>query len=394
VTPPSTRPWLLATGGLTAMASAIGIGRFIYTPILPGMSEALHLSKGETGLIASANFVGYLIGALAAAMPGGRGNPRLWLLVALGVSAITTAAMGWSERLWEFLAWRLIGGIASAYVLVFASALVLERLTAAGRGGLSSVHFAGVGTGIAASALLTWALTAAGLDWRAMWLGGGALSLAGLGAVAALVPGAEAGQEAGTAAAASGSAEGRMGLLTLAYGLFGFGYIITITFIVAIVRGSPDASPYEPVFWLVLGVSAIPSVGLWVLASRWLGIMRAYACASILEAAGVFASVAWPDTRGLLVACTLLGGTFMGLTALGLIAARTFAASNPRRALALLTAAFAAGQIVGPVIAGYGFDLTGSFFLPSQLAVAALLVGALLALAIGRRTPERRVSAS
>jgi MFS family permease len=59
----------LRTGGLIAIAAAVGIGRFIYTPILPPMAEGLHLTKGEAGLIASANFLGYLAGALAAASP-------------------------------------------------------------------------------------------------------------------------------------------------------------------------------------------------------------------------------------------------------------------------------------------------------------------------------------
>ena len=97
--------------------------------------------------------------------------------------------MAWPDGMSAFLALRFIGGVASAYVLVLASALVLERLAASGHGGLSAVHFSGVGTGIAVSALLTWALAAAQLDWRAMWLGGGLLSLAGLAVVAALVPG-------------------------------------------------------------------------------------------------------------------------------------------------------------------------------------------------------------
>ena len=98
----------------------------------------------------------------------------------------------------------------------------------------------------------------------------------------------------------------------------------------------------------------------------------------------MFASVAWPTVIGLLVASALLGGTFMGLTALGLIAARELAPGHPRRWLALLTAAFGLGQIVGPIVAGYGFDLTGSFFLPSMLAVGTALRSAVPGLAVNR----------
>ena len=217
-----------------------------------------------------------------------------------------------------------------------------------------------------------------------MWLGGGLLSAAGLLAVAALIPGVPArSSPASTAAARAG--DSRLRLLSIAYGLFGFGYVITATFIVVIVRASPAAAAMEPIFWLVLGLAAIPSVAVWVAVGRRLGVTRAFALACVVEAVGVFASVAWPTIAGLFLAAALLGGTFMGLTALGLIAARNLVPDDPRRPLAILTAAFGLGQIVGPIVAGYGFDLTGSFFLPSLLAVAGLLVGAGLALAIDRQ---------
>jgi len=124
------RPRLLAIGGLIAMAAAVGIGRFIYTPILPPMAEDLHLTKGEAGLIASANFLGYLAGAVMASSLRLLGGPRAWLLVALAVSAATTGTMAWPDGMSAFLALRFIGGVASAYALVLASSLVLERLSA------------------------------------------------------------------------------------------------------------------------------------------------------------------------------------------------------------------------------------------------------------------------
>jgi MFS family permease len=153
-----------AIGGLLAMAAGIGVGRFVYTPILPPMVEALGLSNGEAGLIASANFVGYFAGALLAAvrLPGSRWT---WLMGALAINVLGLAAMGLTTSLTAFLVLRFGAGLASALALIFASALVLDRLAAAGSGRLSAVHFAGVGAGIAISA----AAVAMLHDWRTMW---------------------------------------------------------------------------------------------------------------------------------------------------------------------------------------------------------------------------------
>jgi MFS family permease len=387
-------PVALALGGLLALASAIGVGRFVYTPILPAMVEGLPMANSEAGLIASANLVGYLAGALLAATPRLPGSRRAWLLGSLALGAATTGAMGLVPSLPAFLALRGVGGAASAFVLVFASALVLDRLAEAGRGGLSSLHFAGVGAGIALSAVLVSALLAAGADWRVLWLASGAASLAVVPLVAWSVPGREAPRataapEQGLAALASRPAEpaasSRMKRWTLAYGLFGFGYIITATFLVAIVRASPELRPVEPFVWVIVGVTAAPSVAGWARLGTRMGVERTFAVACLVEAAGVAASVLWPTAAGALLAAALLGGTFMGITALGLAGGRRLAGGDPRRAFALLTASFSVGQIAGPVLAGFLHDRTGGFVLPSLLAAGALVAAAVLV--IGVRMP-------
>jgi predicted MFS family arabinose efflux permease len=244
---------------------------------------------------------------------------------------------------------------------------VLDRLARAGRSGLSAVHFAGVGTGIAISAVLVATLA----DWRTMWFASATLAAVAGVAVVLLIP-------PDSQATARAKVEGNAPWpLITAYGLFGFGYVITATFIVAQVRGSREIAHLEPYIWVLVGLGAAPSVALWgAIARRW-GILNGFAIAAIVEALGIAASVLWESPATVIAAAVLLGATFMGLTALGLIAAAG--------RIAMMTAAFGVGQIIGPIVAGYLFDLTGSLRMPTLAAAAALLVACTLALLSGRR---------
>jgi len=363
----------VALGGCIALAAAMGIGRFVYTPILPFMVESLGLTQAEAGIIASANFLGYLLGALAAAkasLPGGR---RRWFLIALAISALTTGAMATSAAVPWFLLLRFASGIASAFVLVFASALVLDRLTAAGRTGLWALHFAGVGLGIAGSAVLVAALAAQGFGWRGLWLASGVLALLALIAVLRLVP---AEQEPPPPPKRVGKARPnpRLVALIVAYGLFGFGYVITATFISTLVRLTPELQWLEPYVWLTVGLAGIPSVAVWGWIARRIGNGRGFALACLVEGVGVALSVLGSGAVAVLCAAALLGGTIMGITALGLVHARDLSTGDPRRAIALMTAAFGLGQVIGPSFAGFAYEASGSFTLPTLVAAATLVV--------------------
>jgi len=171
-------PAALALAGCLSLAVAIGIGRFVYTPILPYMTTGLGLGKPEAGLIASANFLGYLLGALAAAWKPVPGDRRLWLTGALAASAATTGAMGLTENPGAFLALRFASGAVAALAMVLASSLTMDRLAAAGRAMWAAGIYAGVGIGIAVSSLAVPAAALGGGDWQGPWLVCGALSLA------------------------------------------------------------------------------------------------------------------------------------------------------------------------------------------------------------------------
>ena len=377
---PLQHPAALALAGCLALAVAIGIGRFVYTPILPFMTTGLGLGKPEAGLIASANFLGYLLGALAAAWRPVPGDARLWLVGALAASAATTGAMGLTEDLGAFLALRFANGALAALVMVLASSLTMDRLAAAGRAVWAAGIYAGVGVGIALSSLAVPFAALGDGDSQGPWLVCGALALALSVPVWILLGrrGQAKPAEAAGSAAAGARADG-FTRFAAAYGLFGFGYVITATFISDMVRADPVLQPAENLVWFFVGLAAAPSVAFWGWAGQRWGNERAFAAACLVEAFGVLLSVLGGGIWMVLVAAALLGGTFMGLTALGLVNARRLSIGDPRRNLALITAAFGLGQMIGPALAGLLHDWTGSYLEPSLMAAAVLAAAAMLA---------------
>ncbi|HEY1411500.1 MAG TPA: YbfB/YjiJ family MFS transporter, partial [Rhodopila sp.] len=327
----------LAFGGLAAMTAAIGIGRFVYTPILPAMLSTLGWSKSDAGLVASANLLGYFVGALLAGRPFVIAWPRPWLLAALTISAVSTAAMALPSDMVSFVSLRFIGGVASAFAIVCASTLVLERLSASGHGSLSAIQFAGVGFGVMISAIAVSVMLAAGASWRSLWIGTGSLAMLAAVGAALLIPAAKD-DGAPMKADAPGAPPPGMGAMVVAYGLFGFGYIITATFLVAIVRLTNEVRVLEPWVWTLFGLAAIPSVTVWNWLGRRIGILNAFAAACAIEAVGVATSVEWVTIPGICLSALLLGGTFMGITVLGFMAGRMLSAGHPHRAFARMTA--------------------------------------------------------
>jgi len=370
------QPMRLAIGGMLALVVAMGIGRFVYTPILPMMVDEIGLSASQAGMIASSNYAGYLVGAIVAATSFLKGSRRTWMLVALMASAFTTLLMGWANSYIQFMALRFVAGVFSAWVLVFSSALIIDRLISAGRGQLSAMHFAGVGVGIIVASILTTLAAVTEGNWSDAWLYNGIFALLLVSAVTYLV--AE-GESAVIVSSFTPVANRRpIKWLLSAYGLFGFGYVITATFIIQMVRSSNYSLAVETWVWVLVGLAGIPSVWFWNKVANRIGNSKAFAIACICEAFGVGASVLVVNLGGLIFAAIFLGGTIMGITALGLVEARTRSIDDPRRALAMMTAAFGFGQIVGPMVAGYTYDASGSFLLPSLLASAALAAAAVL----------------
>lgn len=371
-----------ATAGMLVLAAAMGIGRFAYTPLLPGLQEALGWTIAQAGDVASANFLGYLGGALAAAFLVNRPQRRVWLVLGMVLSVVTTGSGVWAGTLSHWLILRFLSGLASAFCLVLGTAVVVEALVRLRRPQLAALHFGGVGIGIVLSVLMVEVARLCGASVFGQWgaLGGLSALLMGLAGWGLRdLPAGRANPGDSRRAPRIGSGIGRWGgplaRTIWAYGLYGFGYVVTATFIVAMARRVEHAELIEPLTWLMVGLLAAPSVLLW----QWLagrhGLFTALRAAYLVEAVGVLLAGFGTGQVALLLGGALLGATFMGIVALGLAGARQLAVTDQDRAMGWMTVAFGLGQLLGPGIAGRMAHISGGFELPSLLAAGLLLLG-------------------
>ncbi len=384
----ASRGTIEALAGFLALALAMGVGRFAYTPMLPPMLDGSSLSLAGAGLVASANFAGYLAGALLATRSFVARRRVLWLRAGLVATVVTTAAMAIDAGTWTWAVVRFVAGLASAFVLVFASAVVFASAAREGRPMLGALLYAGVGFGIVTSTVLIDFGRDAGWGFVPLWS-----SLAALALVLAIAPWRELDTPPAPVAARGGARDERsasadrraLGRLVASYGCLGFGYVITATFIVVMARGLPDARTVEFWSWMIVGIAGAPSNWFWARVAQRIGVYPAIVAAFVLEAIGVALVAIGQQAIALYVGAALLGGTFMAITALGLAQARALAPDRPDETIARMTVAFSIGQIVGPAIGGWMAERSGSFVAASWLAVAVLVAGAALAAAAGMR---------
>ena len=385
--PPPSR-WRVCT----ALAVAMGVGRFAFTPILPMMQRETGLTVAHGGWLASANYAGYLLGALAVSILATRVRPATGIRGGLVVITVATLGMGVKAPFAAWIVLRMLAGVASAAVLVYASAWSLDRLARAGRPWLSGVVFAGVGTGIAIAGAFCLLLMAAGAGSIHAWIGLGLLSLAALAAIWRVL-GAAADARTSAEGVSTQVAERRDELpdralrvrfdadtarLIACYGAFGFGYIIPSTFLPAMAR---QAMPDPLVFgwaWPMFGAAAALSPMLGAVCAARIGSRRVFMLSQLVMAFGVAVPVWWPGIGGMLLAALLIGGTFMVITQTGMQEARTVAGPSATRLMAAMTSAFAAGQVAGPLSVSVLVGPDASLSRPLLAASLALFASALV----------------
>jgi len=391
------KPWRIAAAGMVALAVAMGIGRFAFTPLLPMMLHDGAIDLPGASWLASANYLGYLVGALLCTF-----QPWLWrrfglapgvngpALVRTGLCATVLLTLGMALQLpgaWPAL--RFAAGVASALVFVHTSGWCLSQLAQLQVPAMGALIYTGPGAGIVLSGLAASAMVAlqgtAATGW-AIFGGLAALLTAivwpvfntrGAPAAAAAAPVAAAGD---VPVPAHGSTE--IALLTLAYGLAGFGYIITATFLPVIARQALPGSAWLDMFWPIFGLGVIAGALIASRIRRTGDLRLLLAGCYAVQAVGVAASLVSPSLAGFAVGSLLLGLPFTAITFFAMQEVRRIRPAQASSFMGLLTAMYGLGQIAGPPLAaallarsrtpGEGFTLS------LEIAAAALVLGVAL----------------
>ncbi len=350
------------------MAVVMGFGRFLFTATLPDIMIQLSLSTTIAGWLASINYIGYFIGALIAMFVPHRLTWHM-LMVWASVSIVTTMLLVVPELplSWWYVI-RLLSGIASGVAMILSSSLVIQRFSIERRSVLSAVHYAGIGVGISASAIVTWWLLTLGYHFDIIWLVASLVSLPLLWLLYAIRPiNRSASQSNDNHQAPSirqtyinfkrSLYEAMVGhtkaiiLLSVSYMLAGFGYITSATFLPVMAAQRLTAQTYAGLLiWLVVGIFAMISNPIWGALAKRIGEIKTLIGLTLLQALGMFLPLWFDGAFGLYANAVILGLTFVGMVSMTLTLIKNINPAYSNLLMGLATLAYALGQFIGPLV--------------------------------------------
>jgi MFS family permease len=389
-------PLAVTLAGILSLAVAMGIGRFAFTPLLPLMIQEGQLDVAAGGWIAAANYAGYLVGAMTAS--------RLnWSAVRLGAVALVltvllTAAMALPGPAWLWAAMRFAAGVCSAWAFVATAIWCLGALTASGHPHHAGAVYSGVGFGIAAAGLYCLAASTLNTSAPAMWIQLGIVAAVLIAPVALVLRHLHAQTPARPASGAAPRAAAPAGLsgLVVCYGMLGFGYILPATFLPVMARSLVSDPRLFGLAWPVFGITAAASTFIAGWAMRRTTRLQVWAVSNIVMGLGVLLPSLWLNGWTVAISALAVGGTFMIVTLAGVQEVRARAPGDATPLVARMTAAFALGQIAGPIASSLllhvpGFAQSG-LSIALQIAALTLFVTAVWLWRAGRSSRSSRLN--
>ncbi len=394
--------WIVILAGLLVTIGAHGFGRMSYTLILPAMKDGLNFSYSELGLLGTGNFIGYLVMALVGGLLAARFGSRVVIALALALMGVTMILTGLAETFSFAFATRLLTGLGNGAAFVPAMALGSAWFAVQRRGFATGIVSGGIGGGTMIAGLLVPVILGAygTQGWRYAWFYLGAAVLV-IAVIAALVIRnhpenmglRQIGAQSGEAGAVNRKPVGfsswssiyRMKpvwYLGTVYMLYGFSYIIYMTFFAAYLCRERGVSAAEAgQLWALVGCLSIFCGMIWGGLSDRLGRARGAAIAyfALALSYGIFAVST--SSTGLYLSAILFGLTAWSIPTIMAATAGDYVGTRLAPAgLGFITLFFGIGQAFGPWLAGYLADVTHSFSGPFLLACGVSLLGALLSL--------------
>ncbi len=365
--------------GVCGLILMLGVARFAYTPILPLMQAQTGLSHSEGAWLASINYLGYLFGALIAASISNMVLKDRLYRVGIVLALLTTIAMAMTTdwRLWAVL--RLFAGLSSAAGLLLGSGLVLNWLIRHHFRSELGIHFAGIGVGILFSALAV-ELMSPNFDWQEQWLW-----LSAFGLVLAIPAWAWLPRPGNSGYTISGQPlEDRpptqlfLSIFMVAYFCAGVGYVVSATFIVAIVDQQPGLEGKGNWVFLLIGLAAAPACVLWDRVARRIGDLNSLIIAGLLQVLGIALPLISETLAGAIMSAVLFGSTFIGIVSLVLTMAGRFYPSYPSKMMGKMTFSYSMAQMLSPAVIALIADAKGGYRHGLYLASSAMVISTTL----------------
>ena len=356
--------------GISALILSVGIARFAYTPFLPIMLEQTQLSTFTGGWLATFNYLGYLLGVLLISQINDLHYKFRFYRFNLVIALISTLGMGLTTDImhWSFL--RLIAGTSSTAGIILAAGFVMSWLKQHHYNAQLGIHFSGLGLGIVIPGLLI-AVMNQHVDWAMQWI---IMGLVFFIPAWRWMPAPAAYQQSEIKTFKLPSKRW-MNLMIAAYFCAGVGYVVSATFIVAILENMPALSGKGNWIWVILGMAAVPSCLIWDKISAAIGEVTAL----ILSYCVLLISIIIPALSSAfllnLIGALLFGATFAGVVSLMLVFIGHKFSSNPAKAMAKLTISYGVAQIAAPAIAANISTVTQTYTAALWLAAGAVFVG-------------------
>lgn len=380
------------SAGIFSLILVLGVARFSYTPLLPLMQQQAGLGVAAAGWLAAINYAGYLSGAIIASLISDLVLKDRLYRIGMVLAIVSTAVMGLTTDITIWALSRYVAGLSSAAGMLLGTGLIMNWLIRHNHRSELGIHFAGIGLGIAGCAAAV-TLFSPWLDWRQQWFAFTALGCLLLVPALRWLPKPD---QSGLTTSAQQMQDNPPSPLYLrifmaAYFCAGFGYVVSATFIVAIVNKLPGLAGQGNLVFLAIGIGAAPACINWDFIARRTGDLNALILAAVLQIVGILLPVMVGGLVAALFGALLFGGTFIGMVSLVLSMAGRYYPTRPAKMMGKMTLSYGAAQIIGPAITGSLASHLGSYNAGLYFAAAVMAVGTLLLL--GLKVVERRDAA-